>query len=504
MTDNKPMENEELEEGMVPVYTLTDDEGNAVDYRRNLSGLSDLMVELGMISSSDMGSTTSMMSMIGSKAWNELVGDEEYILSQYEILDGHLPENDNQVVLIVDRDKQVTDYILYTLGIRDVSELKDFMKFAMDGDPDTNLDVDETEYTFEEIYGHKFRVLLDSDNYKLSDGKIVERTEAEKKLLLANATELEIVGIICPAEDSVVSSTIGSIGYTSGLMPSLIDRVNNSDVVKAQLENKDTDLFTGAPFGGYTAEDIPMLREMMKQNPELLAYAAANNMSVDMLIGAMNDEQILSMFNTESSTYEGNLERLGYVDMADPETILIYPKDFESKDAISQIISNYNDDQIEEDKISYTDTVAMLMSSVTTIINAISYVLIAFVAISLVVSSIMIGIITYISVLERTKEIGILRSIGASKKDISRVFNAETLIVGFCAGAIGILCTLFFNVIINIILFALTEIATLKATLPVVAAIVLIGISMLLTFVAGLIPSRLAAKKDPVEALRSE
>jgi putative ABC transport system permease protein len=208
--------------------------------------------------------------------------------------------------------------------------------------------------------------------------------------------------------------------------------------------------------------------------------------------------------SVSDSSYEEVLKKLGYVDLNSPVSINLYAATFEDKNEISDAIEEYNKGKPEEKQITYTDYVALLMSSVTTVINAISYVLIAFVAISLVVSSIMIGIITYISVLERTKEIGILRSIGASKKDISRVFNAETLIVGFASGAFGILVTLGLNVIINIILQALTGIPNLRAVLPWQGGLVLVGISMLLTYIAGLIPSGVAAKKDPVIALRTE
>ena len=204
------------------------------------------------------------------------------------------------------------------------------------------------------------------------------------------------------------------------------------------------------------------------------------------------------------SDLEKNLKLLGNVDKSSPKTIYIYSSTFESKDEISDIIADYNSESAEEDKISYTDYIKLLMSSITTIISAISYVLIAFVAISLVVSSIMIGIITYISVLERTKEIGILRAVGASKKDISRVFNAETLIVGFTSGVLGIGITVGLVFVVNIILHELTGIANLSAVLPMGAAIILVGISMFLTLIAGLIPSGVAAKKDPVVALRTE
>ena len=208
--------------------------------------------------------------------------------------------------------------------------------------------------------------------------------------------------------------------------------------------------------------------------------------------------------DTVSSSYDINLKKLGYVQKDSPSTINIYATAFADKDKIADAIENYNNSVSKEDQISYTDYVALLMSSITTIINAISYVLIAFVAISLVVSSIMIGIITYISVLERTKEIGILRSIGASKQDISRVFNAETLIEGFAAGVIGIGIALLLLIPINLIVHHLTGISNLNAILPWLGGVLLVLISMALTFIAGLIPSGLAAKKDPVVALRTE
>ncbi len=251
----------------------------------------------------------------------------------------------------------------------------------------------------------------------------------------------------------------------------------------------------------YAREVAARLQGTSTETLASLFDAEAASMSIDSLV-AMNEKYMPSEYS--ESSYEENLKLIGYVDEGSPDGINIFAKTFEDKDAIADLITEYNESVTEEKQISYTDYVALLMSSITTIISAISYVLIAFVAISLVVSSIMIGIITYISVLERTKEIGILRAIGASKKDISRVFNAETLIVGFSAGAIGVGITLLLNLVINVILYALTAIGNLKATLPVGGMIALVLISMLLTFVAGLIPSRIAAKKDPVVALRSE
>lgn len=477
-------------------YSVIKNPDGTVTYRKNMSGFDELMEEIGM-----GGVMGSMMS--GGGAWQELIGDSDYIKSQYTVVDGRLPEKSDEIVLIVDSNNQVSDYILYMLGIRDIQEIKDYIeaaKEAIKNGTENTATIDPTEYTFEDLYGYTFKALLDSDYYKLDGEKIVERTDEEIDAVLAddNTLSLKIVGIIRPTDESVSGSSVGTVGYLSSLMPSLIEKSNDSDVVKAQLADKETDLFTGNKFNSkkFTLEDAPALRAQLASDPN---YA--------MMLPGLTDEQLVSMANaylTTKATYESNLEKLGYVDMSKPSSISIYPKDFDAKDKISNIISEYNKEQSEEDKISYTDTVAILMNSVTTIVNVVSYVLIAFVAISLVVSSIMIGIITYISVLERTKEIGILRAIGASKRDISRVFNAETIIVGFTAGVIGILITLLLNGVINIILHALTGVATLNAVLPVVGAIILVAISVGLTLIAGLIPSRIASKKDPVIALRTE
>ena len=304
-------------------------------------------------------------------------------------------------------------------------------------------------------------------------------------------------------------------------MATMDDEAKNQTLVKAFSAQMGVDEAQVAEYVFSLSEE-----DKGKYLTEILTYSIVEQYAkgVEAQLSALSFEALAMQFdNTEysvetlayaydnlmpravsESTYEENLSLMGYVDKNDPATINIFATTFADKDVISELIASYNEGVSEEDKISYTDYVALLMSSITTIINAISYVLIAFVAISLVVSSIMIGIITYISVLERTKEIGILRAIGASKRDISRVFNAETLIVGFASGAIGIIITLIFNAIINIILHALTGIPTLNATLPVGGAVILVLLSMLLTAISGLIPSKIAANKDPVVALRSE
>lgn len=487
--------------------------GGITSYKKNIGGMYELFAEIGMPGYSQDSSSSSAMSMAmgDMSGWSELIGDSEYFESQYELVDGRFPSSHNEIVLIVDKNNEISDYILYVLGIRDVEEIKEYMKHAQDSiitGKENTYKIDPTEYTFEDIYSYTFKALLDSDYFVIDEKTGLVRAldpdkSPEDKLVLeqrlADALELKIVGIVSPSEDSVSAMSVGTIGYLSTLMPEMIAKANNSDVVKKQLENPETDVFSGNPFGatGYTVEDLPMIKEML---------ASSGDPQQQQLL-MLPDEQILAIVNTmmtTKATYDGNLTKLGYVDMKKPTTISIYPKDFAAKDAINELISEYNQNQEEKDKINYTDTVALLMSSVTTIVNAISYVLIAFVAISLVVSSIMIGIITYISVLERTKEIGILRAIGASKKDIARVFNAETLFVGFTAGIIGIGCSLIFIVIINIILHALTGIPNLNAVLPVQGAVILVLISMFLTFIAGLFPSKTASNKDPVIALRTE
>ena len=292
-------------------------------------------------------------------------------------------------------------------------------------------------------------------------------------------------------------------------MEHLINRVNDSEIVKAQKADPEKNVFTGRPFetdaDNMTYEQLTAYIATLpeKEQAEYNAYIS------QMTAAGQTEEQITEQFKAaikqknNNSTYDGNLKLMGVSSLDEPSVINIYPKDFEAKEKISDLITEYNKGVKDTEKITYTDYIGLMLSSVTTIINAISYILIAFISISLIVSSIMIGIITYISVLERTKEIGVLRAMGASKKDVSRVFNAETLIVGFTAGAIGILITLLLLIPINAVIAAVTDISGL-AVLPFAGGAALVIISMLLTLISGLFPSRVAAKKDPVTALRSE
>ena len=503
-------------------------------YRNSSQGLEQMYESMGVTGTSqDM--MFAMSAMMGSTSsvtgWTELIGSSDKLESEYELVDGRFPEKSNEIVLIVDKNNQVSDYTLYVLGIRDFSEIKDFMEAALKAQlsgTKVEMDIPATNYTYEEIYDFDFKVLLYSDHYEM-DGDVIKKLDTDGKTFnsrLENAMSLKIVGIVKPSDDSLSMANIGTIGYLESLKDELIAKGNNSDVVKAQLKNPDVDMLTGIRFDatGYTADDFPVLKEMVEMLQKVpgldttyMLDAVLEQLGMTYLKDVITQyvptspESLMTIIlnylnqnSTTENTYEENLQMLGYVDINNPTSISIYPKDFEAKERINAIIAEYNEKQNEDDKIVYTDTVALLMSSVTTIIDAISYVLIAFVAISLVVSSIMIGIITYISVLERTKEIGILRAIGASKKDIARVFNAETLFVGFVAGMIGIICSLGLIVIINIILYHFTGIANLQAVLEPVPAIILVGISMVLTFVAGLFPSKTASNKDPVIALRTE
>lgn len=399
------------------------------------------------------------MSMMGNTdAWSEMIDNEDLIKSQYDILEGRLPQEYNEVVLVVDKDDMISEYSLYALGLIDISQLqKVFAQMQMGNVPEENLNDEQVSFTYDELLNQTFKLVVNTDVY-VKDGngyKDMSSDEEFMKQLLANSVDIKIVGILKPNEDASNASITTNVAYTNKLTQYLINTVNDSDIVKEQLANPAVDVFTGEPFG--------------------------------------------------ENSYEANLTKLGVANLEDPASINIYPKDFKSKEKIVDIIDEYNAKLKAEGKeeIEYTDYVGLMMSSVSTIINAISYVLIAFVAISLVVSSIMIGIITYISVLERTKEIGILRSIGASKKDVSRVFNAETVIVGFVAGMIGIIITLLLNIPINIIIKNITDISGMSK-LPVSGGVALVVISIILTFIAGLIPARVASKKDPVIALRTE
>ena len=441
---------------------------------------------------SSMGMTDQEGLMMGD-VWVEMFDNEDLNEQMYEVVAGRMPKSYNEVVLLMDENNRVTDYVLYAIGLKEQSELEQMMKDIMSG---KEVDSEVISYSYDEILDLEFKFLLNTDYYDKVGSIWVDKSDDEEflKKQIASAEKLKVVGVIKPDENAtVVTNPMGGILYTKDLETKVINKVNDSEIVKEQKDNPDKNILTGFKFdsGKFSMEDL---------NPEQQAYLAS--LSPEEL------SNLISMYkDQENATYESVLRQLGAIDLENPSAIHIYAKDFESKDKVKEIINEYNDKQEkaghEENVINYSDMVGLLMSGVTGIIDIISYVLISFVSISLVVSSIMIGIITYISVLERTKEIGILRAIGASKKDVSRVFNAETFIVGLCAGLIGVGITALLNIPINIIIKALTSVSGISK-LPLGGAIILVLISMLLTTIAGLIPARVASKKDPVEALRTE
>ena len=554
--------------------------------------------------SSLMGSS----SMSSYDAFRELLSTD-MLKTEYEVLAGRLPEAYNEVVVLVTDRNELSDVMLYTLGLRDQGELEGMMSSVMAGES-FDLDTGDLSFSYDDLMGMEFSMLTAPEFYQKNDDGTWTDMRSDSEFMeqaAENGLKLKVVGILKPDADSLISSTnSGGIGYTHALTEYMIDKTNSSELVKAQKENPDVDVFTGIEFpkadeeeeqpmsqseamemlaGMLTEEQRTKLNEgimaalteeqqaqiqsammgmvsdeqmnsiMMgvltpEQLTQLQSGADVNSLLTDaqkaqmsaqiaasltaeqnaelsaMMNGMVDPTKMYTIFmqvlttdqlrqlmdmtkepETTDATYDGNLKLLGVAELSEPSSMKIYATDFESKEKITQLIEKYNDSKIADDNqadvINYTDYVGLMMSSVSDIINSISYILIAFVAISLIVSSIMIGIITYISVLERTKEIGILRAMGASKRDISNVFNAETLIVGFSAGVIGIAVTLLLNIPINIIIENITGIANV-ALLPWQGGVILVVISMLLTLIAGLVPAGVAAKKDPVEALRTE
>lgn len=428
--------------------------------------------------------------MMGSyDVFTELLDNQDFNESQYDLVAGNWPKEYNELVIILNSNNEISDYTLYSLGLLDQDDLKKQFNNMISGE---KVEFENKTFSKEELLKLTYKLVLNTDFYKKTNGVWIDKSNDEEymKKVLKNSLDLKVVGIIKPNEESVIDSGYGLVGYTHSLWEKMITEINKSDIAKEQIKNKEKNIFTGKKFSESAKFDM-------------------KNLSKDQLkaIQSMSQEELSAYIETfsnyASSTYEQNLNLLGIADLENPDSINIYPKDFDAKENITDIIDEFNKGKSEDDTIQYTDMFGVMMSSVSSIVNVISTVLIAFVAISLFVSSIMIAIITYISVIERTKEIGILRAIGASKKDISRVFNAETLIEGACAGIMGILVTCLINIPVNIIIKEALNITGI-ASLPYAGAIILIIISIILTLIAGLIPSRMASKKDPVVALRSE
>ena len=498
------------------------------------------------ISDSSITEMSSMLNLGGStkgmSVWSEMIDNQELLNEQYDLVAGRWPNAYNEVVLVVDKNNELSDYTLYSLALKDPDEISSTFRKIMQGEQHHS---EKISFSYEELLALTFRLVIPADFYTYDEasGTWVDRSTdvAYMESLLADnsrSTLLTVVGIIRPGEEAMSTSVNGAMGYTHELMEFIVNETAKRDIVKQQIDNPNLDVFTGLPFevpktpsadelrsmlatqlGQMTEDELTRITGMLVsffkgddtgRYDEIMAKIEAGESVTPMeMLELLPDEVLMSSFKQyinsgqSVSTYDINIAKLSSANLEDPHSISIYPKDFKSKDRIVNIIAEYNADQDDEHKIEYTDYVALLMSSITRMINAVTYILIAFVAISLIVSSIMIGIITYISVLERTKEIGILRAIGASKRDVGRVFNAETLIIGFVAGAFGILATLLLNIPINRIIYRIAEVRGLSK-LPVAGAVILILISMVLTLIAGIIPSRIAARKDPVTALRTE
>lgn len=495
----------------VPLNIYMKDTSNGVEQLNPSTMFDSIYGEGATSTSSAMSSGMGMGMFSNSSVWNQLLGNQQVLDEQYDVLAGHWPENFNEVVLVADKNNEVDDYTLYSLGLKDPEEVRTLFKKMMVGESyETEKDI---SYTFDEILDTEFKLVMPTDMYKYNDvtGTWDDYSKDDKYMtnVVNNGTDIKVCGIIRPNDDAVSTSLSSGIGYTAKLTEYIIEEVKNSEIAKAQLADTSVDVFTGVPFDNDRNTEITM----DDVNAYMATLSPEESAQMQAMTSGMSDDQILQLFSaslkarTTDATLDSNKSKLGITDLDTPSQIDIYATDFDSKEKVQNIIKDYNklqqDDGKEENVINYTDYVGIMMSSVSTIINAISYVLIAFVAISLIVSSIMIGIITYISVLERTKEIGVLRSIGASKKDVSRIFNAETLIEGFVSGALGIVVTLLLCIPANALIKHLTDISNV-AQLPVAGGVILIIISMFLTFIAGLIPAKLAAKKDPVVALRSE
>ena len=495
----------------VPLNIYMKDTSNGVEQLNPGTMFDSIYGEGATSTSSAMSSGMGMGMFSNSSVWNQLLGNQQVLDEQYDVLAGHWPENYNEVVLVVDKNNEVDDYTLYSLGLKDPEEVRTLFKKMMVGESyETKKDI---SYTFDEILDTEFKLVMPTDMYKYNDvtGTWDDYSKDDKYMtnVVNNGTDIKVCGIIRPNDDAVSTSLSSGIGYTAKLTEYIIEEVKNSEIAKAQLADTSVDVFTGVPFDNDRNTEITM----DDVNAYMATLSPEESAQMQAMTSGMSDDQILQLFSaslkarTTDATLDSNKSKLGITDLDTPSQIDIYATDFDSKEKVQNIIKDYNklqqDDGKEENVINYTDYVGIMMSSVSTIINAISYVLIAFVAISLIVSSIMIGIITYISVLERTKEIGVLRSIGASKKDVSRIFNAETLIEGFVSGALGIVVTLLLCIPANALIKHLTDISNV-AQLPIAGGVILIIISMFLTFIAGLIPAKLAAKKDPVVALRSE
>ena len=465
------------------------------------------------------------------------------IKDSYDLLYGDWPTAYDEVILTLDQNNEISATTLYQLGILPSAEYRELMTKIENGE---EIKLESKSWKYEDICNQEFYMIPDCDTY-ISNGNgtftSIKDNVNEMEKLLDNAIKLKITGVVRPKEDAKNASITSAIGYTKALTDYIIEYTDNSEVVKAQKESSTINVLNGMEFSpssddekiadakkyleGLGVSDKANLFKTMMYSMQSTSNVEDEGISTSMQAGTpdistMSEEQLAAMLDEylkspdddtllkiydayiSTGSYDDNMTTFGVVSLDAPSSISIYTDSFENKEAISDCIEDYNSTANEEDQISYTDYIGILLSSITTIIDVISYVLIAFVAVSLIVSSIMIGIITFISVMERTKEIGILRAIGASKHNISQVFNAETFIIGLCSGLLGVGISTLLLIPINSIIHSVLNLDTINASLPLSSAIGLIILSMILTIIGGFVPAKKAAKKDPVTALRTE
>ncbi|RSI80600.1 Macrolide export ATP-binding/permease protein MacB [Streptococcus mitis] len=422
--------------------------------------------------------------------WSELSSDSSMLESKYDVLEGRFPQDKSEIVLIVDENNQISDLLLYSLRIKDLSELNDTKKLD---------ELSSQTYQYSDFIGKTFKAVVNTKRFVKENNLWLNKIDnaSYMKTQIENGLQLKIVGVLRQKDgtSSGVNTPSGGIAYTSALIDYTSEYIQNSDIVKEQEANQNLNVFTGKDFA---KDPKPFSSENLTEEEKIqLAKMTPEEQA-----------QYVQQYNDNSaSTYEENLAKMGVINKSKPAAIELYTSSFQQKQDLKEFINTYNTakkEAGEDDKVlAYSDDIQSIMSSITTLVGVVTTVLVGFVAISLIVSSIMISIITYISVLERTKEIGILRAMGASKKDIRRIFTAETAIEGLISGVLGITITFLATFPINAIVAKMTNVGNV-AQLPIEVALILIGISIVLTMLAGLIPSRIAAKKDPVESLRSE
>jgi putative ABC transport system permease protein len=451
------------------------------------------------------------------------------IRDNYDLVYGSWPEKYDETVLVLNSNNEISSTVLYELGLISTSDYKEIVNGT---DKGKEIQDELKSISYENVCKQELHLVPSCDYYiKRENGTFqnVSDDDIQLKALVTNGLKIKITGIIKLDSSNKSRIISGSIGYTSALTDYLIDYADESNVVKEQKSDKNINVLTGLQFTPADDEEKEKdavsyisnlnVSDKAKLYKQMVTQSASGNTSAS---DNMTDEQLASMMDQylqnpdqkfmldfynsyiDSGNYDDNMTLFGEVDKESPSSISIYTDSFESKDKISEYIDEYNSSASDDNKITYVDYVALLTSSVTTIINVITYVLVAFVSVSLIVSSIMIGIITYISVLERTKEIGILRAIGASKRNISQVFNAETLIIGLCSGFMGVVITRLLLIPGNVLIHNIIESTEINASLPITSAVLLVVLSMILTLIAGFIPAKKAAKKDPVTALRTE